>query len=88
LNSRRLRADVSHGTGILCGYVFFGRRFDVGERPDVRVMVASPSERFNEMQMKATSDGGEAERLKTSLRELPASCEVTVIWGKKWLDRE
>jgi hypothetical protein len=49
----------------------------LGERPDIRVMGTSPRERFNEMHMKVTSDGGEAERLNTLLRGLPASCGVT-----------
>jgi hypothetical protein len=55
----------------------FARRFDLGERPDMRVMGTSPRERFNEMHMKVTSDGGEAERLNTLSRGLPASCGVT-----------
>jgi hypothetical protein len=63
----------------MCEYVFLGRRFAVGERPDIRAMVASPSERCNEMQVKVTSDGGEAERLKATLHELPVSCGVTVV---------
>jgi hypothetical protein len=39
----------------------FARRFDLGERPDIRVMGSSPRERFNEMHMEVTSDGGETE---------------------------
>jgi len=55
----------------------FARRFDLGERPDIRVMGTSPRERFNEMHMEVPSDGGETERLNTLLRGLPASCGIT-----------
>lgn len=55
----------------------FARRFDLGERPDIRVMGTSPRKRFNEMHVKITSDGGETERLNTLLRGLPARCGIT-----------
>ena len=44
---------------------------------DITVMVTSRREEFHGLQRKVTSDGGEAERLKSSLREHPATCGVT-----------
>jgi hypothetical protein len=43
-------------------------------------------QRLNEMRMKVTSDGREAERLRTSLSEQLAGSQPSV--GRKWLVRE
>jgi len=40
-----------------------------GERTDITVMVTSRREGLHELETKVTSDGGEAERLKSSLRD-------------------
>jgi hypothetical protein len=60
----------------------------LGERPDIWVIVTSPRERLNEIHMKVTSDGGEAERLNSLWRGIPSKLRGYMMRGKKWLDRE
>jgi len=57
--------------------------FYSGERTDIMVMVTSRREGFHGLQTKVTSDGGEAERLKSSLFGFPATCGVTQRGAKK-----